>query len=199
MAIKEQLYDAFHILITRRLIGPLEKRKYGHFGDTSRVYRPIASDKNRKNVYIGNNTIIGKDSRIQCFPKEDKSFGRVIIGNNCRMGNRLSILCGADVAIEDYVLIASDVLIASENHSINPEDSFHYMSQQLTCKEVRIKEGCWIGEKVCILPGVTIGKKSVIGAGSVVTKSVDDYCIAVGNPAKVIKRYSFEKHAWNSI
>ena len=70
------------------------------------------------------------------------------------------------------------------------------MNQELTGKGVCIDEGSWIGEKVCILPGVTIGKKCIIGAGSVVTKDVPDYCIACGNPAKVIKKYDFDEHRW---
>ena len=64
------------------------------------------------------------------------------------------------------------------------------------CDSVRIGEGCWIGERVCILPGITIGKKCVVGAGSIVTKNIPDYCMVAGSPAKVIKVYDFEKHAW---
>lgn len=55
-------------------------------------------------------------------------------------------------------------------------------------REVMLREGCWIGANVVILPGVTIGKNAVIGAGSIVTKSIPDFCVAAGNPAKVIKQ-----------
>lgn len=72
------------------------------------------------------------------------------------------------------------------------------MDQKLSCKNVIIDDGCWIGEKVCILPGVRIGKKSIIGAGAIVTKSIPDYSIAVGNPARVIKYYNFDKKRWES-
>ena len=54
----------------------------------------------------------------------------------------------------------------------------------------------WIGEKVTVLPGITIGEKSIIGANSVVTKDIPPFCIAAGNPASIIKRYDFEKHEW---
>ena len=47
--------------------------------------------------------------------------------------------------------------------------------------------------------GVTIGKKVIVGAGSVVTKDIPDYCIAVGNPARVIKQYNFKKHFWEKV
>ena len=94
--------------------------------------------------------------------------------------------------------MASNVLISSENHGINPESDIPYMDQDLIVGDVVIKDGVWIGQNVCILPGVTIGEKAIVGAGSVVTKSIPDYCIAVGNPARVIKKYNFEKHKWES-
>ena len=96
-------------------------------------------------------------------------------------------------------MIASNVLISSENHGINPELNIPYMRQNLTSNSVSIGDGCWIGEKVIILPGVDIGKKSIVGAGAVVTKSIPDYSIAVGNPARVIKRYDFTKNSWINI
>ena len=55
-------------------------------------------------------------------------------------------------------------------------------------KEIRIKKNAWIGARVSILPGVTIGENAIVGTGSVVTKDVPDNCVAVGVPAKVVKR-----------
>lgn len=74
-----------------------------------------------------------------------------------------------------------------------------YGSQELIKMNVEIGEYCWIGEKVMILPGVTIGDWCIIGAGSVVNKSIPSYSIAAGNPAKVIKRYNFETHIWEKV
>ena len=55
-------------------------------------------------------------------------------------------------------------------------------------KSILVRRGAWIGAGTIILPGVTIGKNSVVGAGSVVTKDIDDFCVAVGSPAKVVRR-----------
>ena len=163
------------------------------------LFKPNMSDHNKKMVFIGDNTIIGKYSRIQIYPQPSQKMPKIIIGNNCYIEQRISLLAGADIRIDDGVLMASDILITSENHSMDPESNMYYMDQKLTCAAVHIKEGCWIGEKVCILPGVTIGKKSIIGAGSIVNKSIPDYSIAVGNPARIIKHYNFEMHQWERI
>ena len=115
------------------------------------------------------------------------------------MGQNCSIMSADSVIIEDNVLMASYITIVNENHGMNVEDNCSYRRQPLTTAPVLIKEGAWIGERCCILSGVTIGKKSIIGSGSVVNKSVPDYCIAVGNPAKVIKKWNFDTHQWEKI
>ena len=111
---------------------------------------------------------------------------------------RLSILAGEDVSIGNDVLIASGVTICSENHGTDPSLPVSYMHQPLKCQKVSIGDGTWIGENVIILPGVSIGKKCVIGGGSVVTKSIPNYSIAVGNPAVVKKTYNMKKKVWES-
>ena len=71
--------------------------------------------------------------------------------------------------------------------------------RKLSAKPVIIHDDVWIGEMVSILPGVEIGKGSIIGANSVVTKYIPDYSIAAGNPAKVIKQYNFNTKRWEKI
>ncbi|HFR3365768.1 TPA: acetyltransferase, partial [Streptococcus suis] len=106
------------------------------------------------------------------------------------------------VVLEKEVLLASYINIIGENHSINPESEDNYGKQPLQTSSIRIREGAWIGQSVSIISGkdgIVIGKKSIVGTGSVVTKSIPDYSIAVGNPAKVIKTYNFDKHVWEKI
>ena len=173
-------------------------------------FHPIISTKTiGKGVYIGKRATIrklshitfgkkvriGNDVRIQMYEKDAVLY----LGENVYMGNRNSFLLGGNITIGNNTLIASDVLITSENHGTDPEKSLSYGNQELICKDVTIGGGCWIGEKVIILPGVTIGDKAIIGAGSVVTKNIPEYCIAVGNPAKVIKQYDFQLHKWIDV
>ena len=148
---------------------------------------------------IGEESQILQNSRIWCYEQEGFPKPKIRIGNHCYLGFHLSILAGADVTIDDWVLMASDILITTESHGMNPESDIAYMDQPLTVAPVHIKSGCWIGEKVVIMPGVTIGEKCIVGAGSIVTKDIPDYCIAVGNPAKIIKKYNFATHKWEKV
>ena len=95
---------------------------------------------------------------------------------------------GAGIEIEDNVMLGSGVHIYCANHRFdNVEmpliDQGHYESQSVT-----LKNGCWVGANAIILPGVVVGRNSVVGAGSIVTKDIPSGVVAVGNPAKVIKR-----------
>lgn len=156
------------------------------------LVRGSASKIHTKGLVMKSKVRLGDDTRMDFY-----ADGKLIIGNNCYCGNRNSFLVGADISIGDRVLIASDVLITSENHIPKPETADIYGT--LSLKPVIIGDGCWIAEKVCIMPGVEIGEYSVVGAASVVTKTIPPYSIAVGNPAKVIKKYNLEKHNWDNV
>ena len=93
------------------------------------------------------------------------------------------ILDGAGVTIGRKTLIAPGVHIYTAQHPLEVADRRVWED----CKPVHIGEECWIGGHATILPGVTIGDRSVIGAGSVVTKNIPADCLAVGNPARVIR------------
>lgn len=151
-----------------------------------------------KSITIGNNARLGRFCRLECYKDENGRMGQISLGNYTSMGNYCTILSGADVNIGNFSRFASFVTIMSESHGINPEKGI-YHKQELVCKEVSIGEYCWVGEKVIIMPGVTIGDWSIIGAGALVTRDIPPYSIAVGNPAKVIKRYNFKTHSWEKV
>lgn len=95
---------------------------------------------------------------------------------------------GAEITIEDDAMLGPGVQIYVSNHRFDDPDTpiidqGHYQSMP-----VFLKKGCWVGANAVILPGVTIGENSVVGAGSVVTKSIPDRVLAVGNPAKVVRK-----------
>lgn len=195
MLMKRFIRDIYSLFFRRGFGTPLWKYKFRYFGKNSEIEYP-AIISHKANISIGDNTTILRGARIQnyegviCNPQ-------IKIGNRCYLGYNLSLLNASNITIGDDVLFASNILISSENHGIDPENTIQYMDQPLNSKAINIGDGCWLGEKVCVLPGVTIGKKCIIGAGSIVTKSIPDFSIAVGNPAKVIKKYNFETHKWD--
>jgi len=150
-------------------------------------------------ISIGEDTTILSGVRLNNYSYLTKKECKLMIGKHCYFGFRLCILVAADVRIGDNVLMASDITIVSHNHGINPELEIPYMDQPLETAEVTIGDNCWIGDKVIILGGATIGSGTIIGAGSIVTKSIPPLSIAVGNPARVVKQYDMETHEWKRV
>lgn len=112
-------------------------------------------------------------------------------GKNIRIGNNSGIGINAKIrgplTIGDNVMMAPDVLILTSNHCHDRIDIPMRLQGFTPTKEVVIEDDVWIGTRVIILPGVRIGKGSILAAGSVVTKDIQDYSIVGGCPAKLIK------------
>ena len=160
--------------------------------------------KNSNCFEFGKNVRIGERSKILCWNeytsgKEKQELSpRLIIGDNFSATEALLVQCAGTIKIGDNVLIARNVSILDYNHGFNP-CVLNYLDNNLEPRNVVIEEGAWIGNNVIILPGAHIGKKCIIGAGSVVTSHIKDYSIAVGNPARIIKKYNFELKTWQKI
>lgn len=129
------------------------------------------------NELLDNN--IGENSTITT-PFAGAAFDKIKIGNNVFINNNCLAMARGGITIEDDVMIAGNVQLLSNNHD-------EYERQILTCEEIIIRKGAWIGAGATILPGVTIGKYAIVGAGAIVTKDVPDYAVVVGIPAKVVK------------
>ena len=99
------------------------------------------------------------------------------------------ILDGGGVYIGKHTLIAPGVHIYTPEHPLDVADREKWE----VCRPVRIGERCWIGGDVTICPGVTIGDRTVIGAGSVVVSDIPADCVAVGNPCRVIKHVNIKE------
>ncbi|WP_413495158.1 sugar O-acetyltransferase [Shewanella baltica] len=105
------------------------------------------------------------------------------IGKQFYANHNLTILDVCSVSIGDNVMFGPHVMISTATHPIDP------IARQTTeyGAPIQIGNNVWLGGNVCVLPGVTIGDNCVIGAGSVVNKSIPANCVAAGNPCKVIK------------
>lgn len=148
-----------------------------------------------KNIIIGKKTIINKYSWLAALPLTGEEKCSLVIGNNCVIGNFNHIYCTKSIIFEDGVLTADRVYISDNLHDYRAIDLYIKDQPIIQHGEVVIGEGSWLGENVCVL-GVKIGRHCVVGANSVVTKDIPDYCVAVGIPAKIIKRYDFTTQSW---
>ena len=124
---------------------------------------------------------------------------KITIGDRVTSTAGLQIAAMCDITIENDVLFATNIYITDGQHGYKHANEAYKFQKMSGIAPIRIKEGCWIGQNVIILPGVTIGKFSIIGANSIVTKNIPDRCIAVGTPAKVIKKWDTEKKQWVSV
>lgn len=108
----------------------------------------------------------------------------VHFGSNVYANFNLTLVDDTDIYVGDKVMFAPNVTVATAGHPINPELRYQAMQYNIP---VHIGNNVWIGANAVVLPGVTIGDNSVIGAGSVVTKDIPANVVAVGNPCRVIR------------
>lgn len=175
-------------------IRPYNKCILGQLGKHSYIPQSTKLD-NPHNIRIGSNVSIGRMSWLAACPLTGNENCSLIIEDGTYVGNNAHIYCTSKIKIGKNVLFADRVYVSDNSHSFLDVDTPVISQSILQLKEVHIGDGAWIGENVCII-GSDIGKQSVIGANSVVTSSIPDYCVAVGSPARIVKRYSFEKQAW---
>lgn len=112
---------------------------------------------------------------------------RVIVRPNSMFFGETAIDIKTSIIIEDDVMMGAGVQIHVNNHKFENRNKPLIEQGYYPDEVVHLKKGCWIGANAIILKGVTIGVNAVVGAGSIVTRSVDDYHVVAGNPAKIIK------------
>ena len=169
------------------------------FKDAKIIRFPI-DIRGKKYIKVSKGFTTGVGCRIEAYPKTDKKV--LLFGENFQMNDYVHITAMQSVKIGNNVLLASKIYISDCSHgtySGNENDS-HPDSipheRPLSSKPVAIEDNVWLGEFVSVLPGVTIGKGSIVGANSVVSKNLPPYVIAVGTPAKPIKKFNFETNKW---
>lgn len=152
------------------------------------IYRSV-----RKDIVPFKTFSLGDYSVIEDFSVINNGVGEILIGNYTRIGLGNTII--GPVTIGDKVNLAQNIVISGLNHSYE-DISKNISDQWVSTKIVVIENDVLIGANSTILSGVHIGQHVVVGAGSVVTKNIPPYSVVVGNPARVVKRYDFEKKIW---
>lgn len=159
-------------------------------------------------INLGSKLTTGKNCRIEAFVDESNYLTKrniISFGNNVTLNDNVHVAGKFSIQIGDNVLIASKVFITDHNHGIYSGTDEHSSplvppnERIINGKPVVIEDDVWLGEFTVVLPGVTIGKGSIIGALSVVTKSIPPYSIAIGSPAKVSKVYNMIEKRWEAV
>jgi acetyltransferase-like isoleucine patch superfamily enzyme len=175
-------------------------RGFQSFGKGSVIKFPYKC-WSRNAISIGKNVFIAENSffAVSTHHKGQQYLPKVTIGNNVCIGSNLMLASIDRVNIGDNVLISDRVFISDHIHGYE-DISIPPIDQPLIKKgSVTIKEDSFIGINAVIMPGVTIGKHSVVGASSVVIHDVPEYTVVSGNPAKIIKKYNRNSKSWTSV
>lgn len=149
--------------------------------------------RTRMDVLPFNNFVLGKDSTIEDFATINNGVGDVIIGDRTRIG--LGCVVIGPATIGNDVMFAQNIVVSGLNHGYQ-DIGIPPSMQPVETRPIVIEDEVWIGANCVITAGVTIGKHSVVAAGSVVTKSVPPYSVVAGNPAKVLKQYNTKTNQW---
>lgn len=169
---------------------------FKRFGVNSRIIFPLMIE-NSKYMEIGEFVRIQNKAGLIAL-KIDDHIPRLIIDDYTRIEHFFHIVCVRDIHIGKNVLIAPNVFISDNIHGYE-DPTLPVRNQPMVFKRsVFIGDDSFIGRNASII-GARIGKHCVIGSNSVVTSDIPDYCIAAGIPAKIIKRYDFDKNVWQKV
>ena len=156
----------------------------------------IVRPRTRMDVVPWNKFELGEDSTIEDFSAINNGVGPVIIGDRTKIGLSNTII--GPVTIGNDIRLAQNITLSGLNH--NYEDvSMPIHVQGVSTAPIIIEDETWIGANVVVVAGVTIGKHSIVAAGSIVTKDIPPYSVAVGNPARVLKQYNHQTKVWEKV
>ena len=172
-------------------------RSFKKFGHNSYLTRPYMLT-NPQCIVIEENVVIRGYSRIEAIVHDGytKFNPAIKIGKNTKIEQYFHVGACELVEIGENVLIASRVFISDHNHCFS-DINIPIKQQGITAGgKVVIERNVWLCEGCVILPGLTIGRNSVVGANAVVKRNIPPYSVAVGIPAKVIKQFDFNLGKW---
>jgi acetyltransferase-like isoleucine patch superfamily enzyme len=170
--------------------GDADRLGFAEFGDASMVQQPYALLMGEPAIAIGSDTLISPGATLAASPEFDwtPTDGPMIrIGSRVWAARGLTVIAHRSIEIGDDVWFGPDVYLTDAGHDASDPDVPIGVGME-PAEPVRIGDESWIGTGVVVLPGVTIGRRVVVGANSVVTGDLPDHCVAVGSPAKVIRQ-----------
>lgn len=183
--------------VQRKLYYFFNKNKYRFLSSKAHIQELLRID-GKENISIHKGVIIQKMTWIAAMPITKAEKCHLSIGEGTIIGHFNHIFATGEIEIGKNVLTADKVFISDNQHDYSHINIPILAQGIIQLSKINIGDGSWIGENVCIM-GASVGRNCVIGANSVVTRDIPDYCVAVGSPAKVIKKYDFSINEWLSV
>ncbi|MBU3928896.1 MAG: acyltransferase [Bacteroidetes bacterium] len=150
----------------------------------------------RMDVMPFNYFSLGDNSTIEDFSTINNGVGAVLIGDRVRIGLGNTLI--GPITIGNDIMFAQNIVLSGLNHGYE-DINLPISDQAISTKPIVVEDEVWIGANAVITAGVTIGKHSIVAAGSVVVKSVPPYSIVGGNPAKILKQYNQTTKLWERV
>ncbi|MEX0665932.1 MAG: acyltransferase [Acidimicrobiia bacterium] len=175
-------------------------KRFLGFGAGSAICFPVTALFGERYIRIGEGTIVGPYASLSAGVSPAHELGAVevlTIGSHSLIGKGTAVVAHERVVIGDHVYTGHNVYVTDANHGYEDVDT-PIGRQFAPSRPVSIGDGSWLGHGAVVLPGVSIGAHVVVGAASVVTSDLPDRCVAVGNPARVIRRY-VDGQGWTDV
>lgn len=162
------------------------EKKHLAIGEKTKLQDGVYIDAlSREGVFIGENVVIGRNTRIECTGGLQSGGKGVKIGNRTTFGNDCTFGAAGGIEIGDDVVAGQFIRFHSENHNFNDKTKL-IREQGVTHKGIKIGNNCWIGAGAVFLDGAELGSGCVVGANAVITKKFPSDVVIAGIPAKVI-------------
>jgi acetyltransferase-like isoleucine patch superfamily enzyme len=161
---------------------------------------PTCDIRGRDKMRFGNGVVVQNDCWLNIAYNNPDSPITIDIGEGTNIGRRCTISAANRIVIGKNVLLAPNVFIADTNHEYK-HVGIPIMHQGITThnNQVYIGDDTWIGINSVVVGNIRIGRHCVIGANAVVTKDLPDYCVAVGNPCRIVKVFDVESESWEKV
>lgn len=173
---------------------------FGSFGAGSYIDFPVASLFGTRSIHLGSDTLIGRGCTLMVGYSPDDAVlpeRGLVIGDRCVIGAGSTLTAHGSITLGDDVWFGQDVFVSDASHGY--QDVETPIGLQLGGHEpVSIGAGTWVGHGAMILPGSTLGRHVVVGAGAVVHGEVPDHCVVVGVPGRVVRRLEAGR-GWVSV
>lgn len=191
------MLNRLFLFLNWKLFYFINRNKFKYLSSQSRIIKLLKID-GKENISIQKGVVIQQYTWLAAVPLTKSNECSLSIGSGSIIGNFNHIYATSKIVIGENVLTADKVFISDNQHQFENID-IPILSQGIKqLPAVKIGNGSWIGENACIM-GVSIGRNCIIGANSVVIHDIPDYSLAVGAPARVVKKFNLKTRKWEKI